>query len=383
MGIYIRAVVDPSCIGRADWERVFDQTVTILRRWPDPPLRPVYREIAGIEVITYSRDVVDWSGWHICGDANSRLLAESIELPRELGVDTPRDPPSELLLRVLASDRPPYDLGSLRPLLHNKTQGQPFHGLVLAVAMLLEHRFPHAVFVDGDFCAGEAQQAQSQLRTILGEEIALPVSTDPARLLSRLDPHVPEDELDDAVRALSCRGSLARVLLSLFDGPMSSVGAEVHQEIELAVACTDVSTLHPLTREAFEFFVGQAKALFGRSVPGAPHEAMAFPAEIDALDPAQLLPRIAQGTMKTRLRLTEMAWDDIARASEPELRLLAMLATHSTSGLLAYQLRRAIFESVAIRQYGRQAWNTAEPVIPHDYPIQARMFRDAELNHPS
>ncbi|MEM9455513.1 MAG: hypothetical protein AAGF11_15135 [Myxococcota bacterium] len=381
MGIYIRAVVDPSCIGRANWERVFDQTVTILHRWPDPPLRPTFREIAGIEVITYSRKVLDWSGWHICGDANSRLLAESIELPRELGVDTPRDPPSELLLRVLASEQPPYDLGGLKPLLNNKTQGQPFHGLVLAVAMLLEHRFPHAVFVDGDFCAGEARQAQSQLRTILGEEIALPASTDRARLLSRLDPHIPEDELDDAVQALSCRGPLARILLSLFDGPMSAVGIQVHEEIELAVACTDVSTLHLLTREAFEFFVGQAKALFGRTVPGAPPGAVLFCAEIEALDATQLLSCIAQGTMKTNLRLTEMAWDDIVQATLPELRLLALLATHPTSGLIGYQLRRAIFESVAIRHFSQHAWDTVEPVNPQDYPWHAQMFHEARASH--
>lgn len=68
---------------------------------------------------------------------------------------------------------------------------------------------------------------------------------------------------------------------------------------------------------------------------------------------------------------------ELQRASLPELQLLAMLASHPTSGLIAHQLRRAVFESVAVRRFCLQAWDTTEPVIPYDMPVQARLFDEA------
>jgi hypothetical protein len=373
MGISIHTIVDPTCISRAAWERVYDETVTVLRSWPDPPIRPHRREIAGVELVVYSRDVVAPDGWHICGDANSRLTAESIELTRALGVDDPRKPPSDLLLRVLAAQTPPYEQQGLRWLLSNKTQAKPFHSLVLAIAMLLEHRLPHAALAGGDFTPEQARQAQSRLRAILGEVVPLPLCAEPERLRARLQPHLQGGALDEAVEALACRGSLAAIFIGLLSG---SLGSRPHQEIEEAVRCTDVSTLDELTRQAFELLMAQGKALFGRPTPEGSAERTAFPAELVELDARGLLEVIARGT-KSYLRLTEMAWEEIQRASLPELHMLAMLASHPTSGLIAHQLRRAAFESVAIRRFCLQAWDTTEPVMPLEMPIQARLFDEA------
>jgi hypothetical protein len=374
MGVCIHTVVDPKAISRSAWRRVCDETVTVLRGWPDPPIRPRSREIAGVEVVVYSRDVVAPDGWHICGDANSRLLAESIELPRSLGVDSPRDPPTDLLLRVLATQEPPYEQKGLRWLLGNKTQGKPFHWLVLAIAMLIEHRLPHAALAGGDFTPEQAREAQSQLRAILGEAIPLPLCARPKRLRTRLRPHLRGHALDEALETLSCQGMLAAAFIGLLKG---SLGSRPHQEIEAAVSCTNVSTLDPLTREAFELLMAQGKALFGCSASGDPEDRSAFPTELRALDTQGLVERIAVGTKTSYLRLTEMAWDEIQRASRSELRLLAMLAPQPISGLIADQLRRAVFESAAIRRFCLKAWKTVEPVMPRELPFQARMFDEA------
>jgi hypothetical protein len=372
MGICIHTIVDPKSISRSAWRRVYDETVTVLRAWPDPPIRPRYREIAGVELVVYSRDVVAPDGWHVLGDANSRLTAESIELSRTLGVDKPRDPPSDIVLRALEAQSPPYEEGDLRWLLDNKTQNKPFHSLILAIAMLIEHRLPHAALAGGDFTPEQAQEAQARLEAILGETIPLPLAADLPRLRARLQPHMKNPELYEAIQTLSCRGTDAAVFISLLNG---SFGSRPHQEIEAAVSCTDVSTLDQLTRDAFDLLMAQSKALFGRpAAPGDPAERVAFPAELLALDPRGLLEVIAAGTKTTYLRLTEMAWDDIQHASLSELHLLAMLATHPTSGLIAHQLRRAAFESPAIRRFCLEAWETTEPVMPLEMPIQARMF---------
>lgn len=374
MGICIYTVVDPKHISRTAWQRVYDETVTVLRAWPDPPIRPRYRELAGVELVVYSRDVVAPEGWHICGDANSRLTAESIELPRKLGVDAPADPTTDIALRVLASQTPPYERGGLRWLLDNKTQNKPYHSLVLAIAMLIEHRLPHAALAGGDFTPEQAQAAQARLEAIVGEVVPLPLAADLPRLRARLDPHMKGPAVYEAMQTLSCRGTLGAVFISLLSG---SFGSRPHQEIEEAVSCTDVSTLEQLTRDAFDLLMAQSKALFGRPIAADPDDRSAFPAELVALDARELLEVIASGTKQTYLRLTEMAWDEIQRASLPELQLLAMLASHPTSGLIAHQLRRAVFESVAIRRFCLQAWDTTEPVIPHDMPVQARLFDEA------
>jgi hypothetical protein len=113
------------------------------------------------------------------------------------------------------------------------------------------------------------------------------------------------------------------------------------------VSCTDVSTLDPLTREAFELLMAQSEALFGCSASRDPNGRSAFSTELRALDTQGLVESIAVGTKTSYLRLTEMAWDDIQRASRSELRLLAMLAPQPISGLIADQLRRAVLESAA------------------------------------
>lgn len=374
MGITIHTIVDPTCISRAAWERVYEETITVLQSWPDPPIRPHRRQIAGVELVVYSRDVVAPDGWHICGDANSRLTAESIELDRTLGVDVPRDPPSDIALRALAAQSPPYERKGLQWLLSHKTQEKPFHVLVLAIAMLIEHRLPHAALAGGDFTPEQAREAQVRLEAILGEVVALPLAVDLPRLRARLEPHMQGPAVYEAIQTLSCRGTLAAVFISLLNG---SFGSRPHQEIEAAVSCTDVSSLDELTREAFELLMGQSKALFGRPAPDGSAEPTAFPSELVALDTRGLLEVIAGGTKATHLRLTEMAWDDILRASLPELHLLAMLATHPTSGLIAHQLRRAVFESAAIRRLCLEAWDATEPVMPLEMPIQARLFDQA------
>ena len=378
MGIRIHTIVDPKSISRTAWQRVYDETITVLNNWPDPPLRPRFREIAGIELVAYSRDVVAPDGWHIIGDANSRLTAESIELPRMLGVDDPRDPPTDIVLRALAAESPPYSRGGLRWLLDNKTQNKPYHSLVLAIAMLLEHRLPHAAFMGGDFTPEQAQAAQPRLEAILHEHIPLPLAVDLPRLRTRLQPYLHGAELSEAVQTLSYRGTLGAVFISVLSG---TFGSRPHQEIEEAVSCTDVSTLDELTLASFELLIGQSKALFGHSTSESESEAFddptTFPPELLELDANALLAIIASGTRNTSLRLTEMAWDEIQRASLPELHLLAMLATHPTSGLTAHQLRRAIFESSTIRRFCLDAWDTTDPLPPLEMPMQARLFDEA------
>ena len=68
----------------------------------------------------------------------------------------------------------------------SKTQGCPYHLAVLAMAMLVEHRFPTAAVVSGDIDAAQAVRAAQWVHGVLGQELRLPVCVDPQALRDRL-----------------------------------------------------------------------------------------------------------------------------------------------------------------------------------------------------
>ena len=59
-----------------------------------------------------------------------------------------------------------------RDIFGNKTQGEPFHLAVLAVAMVIETRLPRQAFVFGDFDRQQCERRNSSLRYTLGYDHA-------------------------------------------------------------------------------------------------------------------------------------------------------------------------------------------------------------------
>jgi hypothetical protein len=285
-----------------------------------------------MNVIQHTREVIDADGWSVCGDARSRQFAESNELPSELGVEQPSEPDSELVLRYLDGDR------SAHYLLGNKTQGLPFHILIVAVAMLIEHRFPRAAVVTGDLDRGDASQAQRQLARILGEQISLPVCVEPERMRARLQPYLEGDALDKALRLTVSSGTAG---FELFMAMFGHLPPSLRDELRNAVTCTDVAELSEPTRRTIEEFAIEVEATAREA---------GLSAKFEGADAGQLLRAMAEGARKVGVYLTEMAWDEIERASMDELRFLAALAWMSPFNL-GIELKPAAFESAAIRRY--------------------------------
>ncbi|MGG3772953.1 hypothetical protein [Heyndrickxia faecalis] len=69
---------------------------------------------------------------------------------------------------------------------YDKTQGLPYHIPLLAIAALIESRFPKYSCVYGDITKEQAQKAVNWANSILKNPIYLPVLVDPPRLLDRL-----------------------------------------------------------------------------------------------------------------------------------------------------------------------------------------------------
>jgi hypothetical protein len=62
---------------------------------------------------------------------------------------------------------------------------------------------------------------------------------------------------------------------------------------------------------------------------------------------------------QNRMRLTEMAWEEVQAADAAQLRFLAEMSGIDDPGLEFSQARVAIFESEAIRQFTMSAWSRA------------------------
>ncbi len=233
---------------------------------------------------------------------------------------------------------------SLRRLLGNKTQGLPFHTLMVAVGMLIEHRLPRAAVMLGDVDRYDARKAQRELELILRERIPLPVCVDRERMRARLQPHVDGAALDELVDSalgpyVDARDRTARLMLEMFPNLCGCRPSE-REELRDAVTCSEIVELSPRAQELFEALAVEV-AITAREAGLAARFAQASADE--------LLRALAEGGRAVSLCLTDMAWDEILRASLAELRLLAALVWMSPFNL-GIEAKRAVFESAAVRR---------------------------------
>lgn len=68
----------------------------------------------------------------------------------------------------------------------NKTQAEPYHFYLLAVACMLEHELPGKVAIYGDITRGQCKKAVEIASDLLGEQIELPDRCDLQRLHDRV-----------------------------------------------------------------------------------------------------------------------------------------------------------------------------------------------------
>lgn len=190
MGVFINLHIIPNRIDPEDWRAVYRETLTLIHAFP------FLSRVRGEDGFPYAarttetKDLADGcTGWYVDGDMRNGSNMESYQLvediqnyqQRENGEDNGYD----ILLDGL------YDLEVGHPqcsinIWGNKTQGEPAHIFLLAIACLICDRFPHAAFVDGDISAGQCYQATQWANQFLTSPIGMPVTADIERLLPRL-----------------------------------------------------------------------------------------------------------------------------------------------------------------------------------------------------
>ena len=186
----------------SDWESAWQQTCKILRNYPVPLMALKWTETPHGKRVMYSRQaVVQESHWRVEGDAVSRRTGETFMLQRHLEEYCDSTYPPSIFANIETAGS--FIQANGRTIFNSKTQGYPYHEAMLAVAMLLEHRFPNLCYIRGDFSRAQACRVRAWLCELLDEPVSLPCCLDAARLWNSLEGNGMEGEaLVRAFRAL-------------------------------------------------------------------------------------------------------------------------------------------------------------------------------------
>lgn len=199
MGIFLHMDISKS-VKKAEWSKVYAETLHLVKAFPLAEQRTV--RCKGIDTVcltpTVEREMSrSWFdekpkiGWWADGDYETMHTAETYYLPKDLVEDIEPEPDAgDALLGVL----PAYldydwqdDLCShTYSKWGNKTQGEPYHLYLLAIACLIESRLGKKAFVYGDITRGQCIRAVEMANEFLDKPIQVPDRCSMERFFARV-----------------------------------------------------------------------------------------------------------------------------------------------------------------------------------------------------
>lgn len=199
MGIFINLSISTS-VTKEEWADVYKETLRLVDALPLAERRNL--SIRGIQTmcLTKTREREEHYGWYdektrvgwaADGDYVTLRNAERYFLPRDLVTDESydSDAPDAMLSRVPAILD--YDWNDSRfqqyyRLWGAKTQGEPYHLYLLAIACLIVSRLGPKAYVYGDITKGQCRRAVELANEHLDNKIDIPDQCAPEKLLNRI-----------------------------------------------------------------------------------------------------------------------------------------------------------------------------------------------------
>lgn len=311
-------------------------------------------------------------GWSVVGDAKTRRCAETFELPVKLrigksciGLEPSAAGADETAMDALQS-LAEEDAGKprrLSSLFGSRTQGEPYHSLIVAVATLIENRLPRLALACGDFDIEDADHARHWLDNIFGETFERPVLLEPKRIRARA-PNL------DAV-GLSKRHTIqvAPELSPILRKIRERLNAQFSVDLEhIALVCTDVCQLDEGIRIGLKL-LGTVLASAATHLPLVP----------TGQERARiLLQTVAKRTTCQDIRLTDMAWDSIESADDETREFLYQFCHLESDGLEVRRAFLGIYENPVVRDHVMAAWRSGRHNpggIPAELADMANMWK--------
>jgi hypothetical protein len=356
MGIHVELAVFADRISDDVWQAIYEKARRVATQWTPRPLGTAWRHIGVVRVAQYTLEIETSDGLHLAGDAESLTTADSFVFPARLDRrELPRGSRGSRFAAQAISqgdvlsavarrlDGTPVHPAGLCNLLGPKTQGLPYHVLLVALGLLVENALPNTAVVYGELSPRDGEQARRGLASILGEEFELPVVMDVERMRRRLVGTMEAGALDEALHRLGPPDPYQEAMFGdLLARLRSRPDARVRRELEHVVpTCRDPNHLQPGTQQLLRAILDMARSAVIRG---------------------ELRPRIEQwGAAKTRevlacmtqdrdVRLTSMAWDAIEAADLDELAFLIGVLCVGPRDLGIHHAVRAVLENPALRR---------------------------------
>jgi hypothetical protein len=351
VGIHVHLAVATERVSPAAWQEIYDKAHRVANQWTPRPLSLAWRYIGAVQIAQYGLDFETPEGLHLVGDAETLTTGESFRFPARLDRVTPRRKRKGLLATsdddVLVAVARYVSTGAervtWRDLLGAKTQGLPYHTLMVALGLLVESSLPGVAVVYGEISTRDCEQARRGLATILGEELELPVVADAERLRQRLAASLNADELDRAIRVLGPPDPHEEALYGDLLGLLRrSPGARVRHDLEHVVrSCPDPARLDTETRQLLHQLLAVIRSTRARAE---------LRERIEQWGPARTREALARRTQQVSMTLTSRAWDAIEVADLDELAFLYTALCIATTQWEVHHAVRAIVENRALRR---------------------------------
>lgn len=204
MGIFIYAEVSKS-VTKAEWRKVYGETLTLAESF----------HLAERGTITYAgRNVIcavpskertisgygyTRTGWFADMDYDTLKGAEEYFLPKDLVQEETLDGQAGdammgILPLYLDVDEKDERFCHTYSLWGGKTQGEPYHMYLLAIACLIEERLGEKAFVYGDITLGQCRKSVEMANKYLKKPIRVPARCEMGRLYGRIQ-KLPLDDI--------------------------------------------------------------------------------------------------------------------------------------------------------------------------------------------
>ena len=217
MGIFIHMSISKS-VTVSEWKSVYEETLKLVEALPFAEKRKV--KCKGIETVclvrTKEREVTySWyneksrTGWIVDGDYETMCIAEEYSLFRDFIkvediVEDAKDAMWGIFPAYLDSfSHEDVRCGQIFDIWGAKTQGEPYHMYLLAVACLIEARLGEKAFVYGDITRGQCKEAVEIANQYLDVPICVPDRCDYRRFQKRVSKlEISEKERLEVFQAL-------------------------------------------------------------------------------------------------------------------------------------------------------------------------------------
>lgn len=210
MGIYIKLNINPARINNRDWESAYQESLKLLDAYDFLDRisdRKTYKGVdweygakAKERTVSSSEDVI---GWNVIGNVKTMERAEDFTLQKDLRMYKQKKPETDSCLKDIYLHQFNFQNCEFEELKNriphyptvfdSKTQGVGYHNYVLAIALLIESRFPKDAFVHGDISKGQVRVAIEWANSILERPIQMPDRTDDHKLLQRLKAELKDE----------------------------------------------------------------------------------------------------------------------------------------------------------------------------------------------